>query len=90
MTSDLRFQQKQTISRQMTGGKSKHKQISHYSESQIFVQKFNFDKPPNIFTSFSAKKIENFLEKSKLNFWTKNEDFEQCVRVQRPNKNLGN
>ena len=23
--------------------------------------------------------MDNFLEKSKLNFWTKNEDFEQCV-----------
>ena len=29
--------------------------------------------------SFSPEKIDNFLEKSKLNFWTKNEDFEQCV-----------
>ena len=30
--------------------------------------------------SFSPpKKIDNFLRKSKLNFWTKNEDFEQCV-----------
>ena len=28
---------------------------------------------------FSPKKINNFLGKSKLNFWTKNEDFEQCV-----------
>ena len=24
------------------------------------------------------KKIDNILGKSKLNFWTKNEDFEQC------------
>ena len=32
----------------------------------------------NIFTSFSLKKIDNFLGKSKLDFWTKNEDFEQC------------
>ena len=31
--------------------------------------------------SFSPKKIDNFLGKSKLNFWTKNEDFEQCVEV---------
>ena len=29
---------------------------------------------------FLPKKIDNFLGKSKLNFWTKNEDFEQCVR----------
>ena len=27
---------------------------------------------------FHPKKIDNFLGKSKLNFWTKNEDFEQC------------
>ena len=29
--------------------------------------------------SFSPKTIDNFLRKSKLNFWTKNEDFEQCA-----------
>ena len=29
---------------------------------------------------FHPQKIENFLGKSKLNFWTKNEDFEQCVK----------
>ena len=81
--------------------------FAHYSKSQIFVQKFNFDKTPNIFTSFSPKlfltiflvksklttakksrtttfsrvfhpKIDIFQGKSKLNFWTKNEDFEQC------------
>ena len=28
---------------------------------------------------FTRKKIDNFLVKSKLNFWTKIEDFEQCV-----------
>ena len=28
---------------------------------------------------FHQKKIDNFLEKSKLIFWTKHEDFEQCV-----------
>ena len=27
---------------------------------------------------FHPKKIDHFLGKSKLNFWTKNEDFEQC------------
>ena len=82
--------------------------VAHYSKSQIFVQKFNFDRTPtfsrvfhpNFFltiflvksklstakkyktTTFSRvfhqKKIDNFLGKSKLNFWTKNEDFEQC------------
>ena len=29
-------------------------------------------------------KIENFLGKSQLNFWTKNEDFEQCVNSDLP------
>ena len=28
---------------------------------------------------FHRKKIDTFLGKSKLNFWTKNEDFEQCA-----------
>ena len=27
------------------------------------------------------QKVDNFLGKSKLNFWTKNEDFEQCESV---------
>ena len=79
---------------------------THYSKSQIFVQKLHFDKTPtfsrvfhpNIFLTiflvksklstakksktrtfsrvFHPKKIDNFLGKSKLNFWTKNEDFE--------------
>ena len=35
--------------------------ISHYSKSQIFVQKFNFDKNPNIFTSFSPKFLWQFF-----------------------------
>ena len=40
---------------------------SHYSKSQIFVQKFNFDKNPNIFTSFSPKFfLTIFLVKSKF------------------------
>ena len=40
---------------------------SHYSKSQIFVQKFNFDKNPNIFTSFSPNFFFSiFLVKSKL------------------------
>ena len=30
---------------------------------------------------FYPKKSTIFLGKSKLNFWTKNEDFEQCVKV---------
>ena len=48
--------------------------LSHYSKSQIFVQKFNFDKPNEF---FNQNFFDNFLRKSKLNFWTKNEDFEQ-------------
>ena len=33
---------------------------------------------PQHFHEFFTQKIDNFLGKSKLNFWTKNEDFEQC------------
>ena len=79
----------------------------HYSKSQIFVQKFNFDKTttfsrvfhqnsfwqffswnqscqrlespkPQHCSEFFTQKIDNFHGKSKLNFWTNNEDFEQC------------
>ena len=50
-------------------------------EKSNFCQKINFNHfnkiNPNIFTSFSPKKkIDNFFGKSKLNFWTKNEDFD--------------
>merc|ERR1711860_32915 len=85
--------------------------FDHYSKSQVFVQKFNFDKAPtfsrvfhrNFFLTiflvksklstakkskttifsrvFHPRKFGNVLGKSKLNFWTKNEDFEQCVFV---------
>ena len=59
---------------------------SHYLKSQIFVQKINFEKKKNqhfhefvtqnFFDNFSREiKVVN---NSKLNFWTKNEDFEQC------------
>ena len=52
-------------------GKGKRREfqlIANYSKSQIFVQKFNFDKKkPNIFTRFSSKKVLTiFLLKSKL------------------------
>ena len=30
---------------------------------------------------FHPQKIDNFLGKLKLNFWTKNEDFEQCASL---------
>ena len=75
--------------------------LAHYSKSQIFVQKFNFDKTPTFsrvfhqtffltiflvkspdshhFHEFFTQKNDNFHGKLKLNFWTKNEDFEQCA-----------
>ena len=86
--------------------------LAHYSKSQTFVQKFNFDKTltfsrvfhQNFFLTiflvklklstakksktitfsrvFHSKKFDNFLGKSKLNFWTKSEDFEQCDLAQ--------
>ena len=34
---------------------------------------------PQQFHEFFTQKIDNFFGKSKLNFWTKNEYFEQCV-----------
>jgi len=37
-------------------------------------------KTPTFSRVFHPKKIDNFLGKSKLNFGTKNEDFEQCVK----------
>ena len=78
--------------------------ISHYSKSQIFVQKFNLTSfsPKTFLTIFLvksrlsiAKKSKTaafsrvftqnistfFLGKSKLNFWTKNEDCKQCAWV---------
>ena len=87
--------------------------LTHNSKSQIFVQKFNFNKPPTFsrvfnqnffwqffswnqscqqlksakpqhFHEFFSPKIDNFLGKSKLNFWTKNEDFEQCDSLNDP------
>ena len=40
---------------------------AHYSKSQIFVQKFNFDKTPNIFTSFSPQIFfDNFSREIKV------------------------
>ena len=41
--------------------------ISHYLKSQIFVQKFNFDKTRNSFTSFSPKFcFDNFSREIKV------------------------
>ena len=40
---------------------------AHYSKSQIFVQKFNFDKNPIIFASFSPKFFfDNFCREVKV------------------------
>ena len=50
-------------------------------------QQLKSPKPQHFHEFFNQKKIDNFLGKSKLNFWTKNEDFEQCLG-KRP-KNLG-
>ena len=50
--------------------------LTHYSKSQI--SQFNFDKNPTFSRVFHPKFFANFLGKLKLNFWTKNEDFEQC------------
>ena len=40
---------------------------------------------PQHFRKFFIQKIDNFLGKSKLNFWTKNEDFEPCVQDKKMN-----
>ena len=70
--------------------------FSHYSKSQIFVQKFNFDKKPNIFTSFHPNFfLTIFLVKSKLStakksktttfswvFHPKNRQFSREIKVE--------
>ena len=71
--------------------------VSHYSNRQIFVQKFNFDKKKtNIFTSFSPKFLLTiFLVKSKLStakksktttfsrvFHPKNRQFSREIKVE--------
>ena len=43
-------------------------------------------KPQHFHEFFTPIKIDNFLGKSKLNFWTKNEDFEQCAERKRATK----
>ena len=42
-------------------------------------QQLKSPKPQHFHEFFTPQKIDNFLGKSKLNFWTKNDDFEQCV-----------
>ena len=57
---------------------------SHYSKSQIYVQKFNFD---NIFTSFSPKFfLAIFLVKSKLSTTAKKSKTTKFLRVFHPKK----
>ena len=53
LTKSIQFQQ------------SSHK-MSHYSKSQIFVQKFNFDKTPTFSRVFHPIFLTIFLVKSKL------------------------
>ena len=48
-------------------------------EKSNFCPKIQFWPKPQHFHEFFTQKINNFLGKSKLNFWTKNEDFEQCA-----------
>ena len=72
----LFFNHRKSINSDPLGNMHHH---SHYSKSQIFVQKFNFDKTPTFSRVYHPNKIDHFLGKSKLNFWTKNGDFEQCV-----------
>ena len=38
---------------------------------------------------FLPKKMDNFLGKSNLNFWTKNEDLEQCALLTLSFDNMG-
>ena len=50
-----------------------------FEKAIFFPQKFNFDKKFQHFHEFFTQKIDNFPGKLKLNFWTKNQDFEQCA-----------
>ena len=48
-----------------------------------FLSKYSIlTKPQNLHEFFTKIFLTIFLVKSKLNFWTKNEDFEQCEEVQ--------
>ena len=60
---------------------------THYSKSQIFVQKFNFYQNPNIFTSFSPRFfLTIFLVKPKLSTAKKSKTT-TFSRVFHPKKN---
>ena len=68
-----------------TAQKSKnHNIFTSFSPLIIFLVKSKLStakksKTTTFSRDFHPKKIDDFLGKSKLNFWTKNEDFEQCV-----------
>ena len=47
------------------------RKVKYLSKNSILTK-------PQHFHEFFTPKIDNFHGKSKLNFWTKNEDFEQC------------
>ena len=63
----------------------------HFLEfSKFFWQFFSWNqscqqlkspKPQHFYEFFTPKKSTIFLGKSKLNFWTKNEDFERCGTI---------
>ena len=61
----------------------KNFKLKHIFFQQLFswnqsCQQLKIPKPQH-FHEFFTQKIDNFHWISKLNFWTKNEDFEQCV-----------
>ena len=46
--------------------KTERVNTSHYSKSQIFVQKFNFDKTPTFHEFFTPKFFDNFSREIKV------------------------
>ena len=52
--------------------------IDHTIRKVNFLSKKSILTKPQHFHEFFTQKIDNFHGKSKLNIWTKNEDFEQC------------
>ena len=49
-------------------------------------QQLKSPKPQHFHEFFIPKKIDIFFGKSKFNFWTKNEDFEQCAKLDKMSK----
>ena len=60
--------------------------LTHYSKSQIFVQKFNFDQPQHFHEFFTQFFFLQFLVKSKLSK-TKKSKTKTFSRVFLPQKN---